>query len=316
MSSSINQTSIQRISFNELVSGSEGVRYTDVNSVPYMSVRDIIMVVCGQNNDRAGKTWRNIDEDKKIELRQSLANFQFEGRGQSEQPVITLQGALKLIMWLPGTMAKDFRSQACDILTRYLAGDQSLHDEVNANAQSHQPINEFARASLPESNNNAQLATANAQLVTMNTQLVANAAQLIAANDRATTALVTQGEQLGGVLAQLSTANANANAATEKERHLRHQADGRYGSGIREVTKEVREQNNDLKKRMEIAENELREERRERKIERREAEKAQREMLLMMVDNHSQAADDRRQAAEDRRLFLAALERRDASQTI
>ena len=61
-------------------------------------------------------------------------SFQFHGRGQSKQPVITLQGALKLIMWLPGNMAKEVRSKVCDILTRFLSGDASLHAEVDRNA--------------------------------------------------------------------------------------------------------------------------------------------------------------------------------------
>ena len=42
-------------------------------------------------------------------------DFQFPGQGQREQPVITLEGALKLITWLPGNMAKDYRSKACGI---------------------------------------------------------------------------------------------------------------------------------------------------------------------------------------------------------
>ena len=45
----------------------------------------------------------------------SLRDFQFPGQGQREQPVITLEGALKLITWLPGNMAKDYRSKACGI---------------------------------------------------------------------------------------------------------------------------------------------------------------------------------------------------------
>ena len=68
MASGLNQPAAPRISFNELVSGSEGVRYTDVDAVPYMSVRDIIMVVCGQNNKRASETWQRLPEEYKNEV--------------------------------------------------------------------------------------------------------------------------------------------------------------------------------------------------------------------------------------------------------
>ena len=61
------------------------------------------------------------------------------------QPVITLEGALKLITWLPGDMAKDYRSKACSILTCYLGGDSSLVEEIEANAASSAPLNVLAR---------------------------------------------------------------------------------------------------------------------------------------------------------------------------
>ena len=120
------------ISFEELIPGAVSVRYTIINDIPYLSIRDLIMVVCDQNQDRAGKTWRNLPY--KIELQQWLRSFQFPGRGQSSQPVTALPGALKIIMWLPGTMAKGFRSKACDILERHLSGDPTLTMQTAHNA--------------------------------------------------------------------------------------------------------------------------------------------------------------------------------------
>ena len=207
---------VQRISFSDLVSNSEGVRVTEVMDTPFMSIRDIIMVVCGQNNDRAGKTWRNIDEDKKMELRQTLTTFKFPGQGQQVQPVITLQGAIKLIMWLPGDMAKDFRSQACDILTRYLAGDQTMHDELNFNATSTGALNEFARASLPEPSRDAMI-------------------QQFATDLHHLAPLVP-------IVKHLTDEMGVLRADRDRERHLRHQADGRYGSEVREANKNMRDQ--------------------------------------------------------------------------
>jgi hypothetical protein len=54
------------------------------------------------------------------------------------------------MMWLPGEQAKKFRSTAVNILTSYYAGDKTLLDEVWANAQAQAPINEAARAALPQ----------------------------------------------------------------------------------------------------------------------------------------------------------------------
>ena len=209
------------ISFNELIPGSEGVRYTDINGLTYMSIRDIIMAVCGKDNNDAGRIWRNLPETYKNEVQQFLLNFKFPGRGQSEQPVITLQGALKLIMWLPGNMAKDFRSKACDILTRFLAGDASLHAEIEANAQSSEPINEFARASMPEPTEE--------QLE--NRRNFAELKATLQAN-------IIQQQNMSGIMAELTIARQER----DKERHMRHQADGRYGSEIREANQMVRKE--------------------------------------------------------------------------
>ena len=51
-------------------------------------------------------------------------------------------------MVLPGKAAKEVRIKAADILTRYFAGDSSLIDEVQANADSDAPINQMARSAL------------------------------------------------------------------------------------------------------------------------------------------------------------------------
>ena len=112
----------------------EGMRKTTIESVLYASVCDIIMGVCGKVNNQANEVWRRLSDARKTELQGFIQAFQFPGRGQSLQPVITLQGALKLIMWLPGDMAKGFHSQACDILTRHLSGDETLAADTAHNA--------------------------------------------------------------------------------------------------------------------------------------------------------------------------------------
>jgi hypothetical protein len=58
----------QLIPFAELTGGTETVRFTVINGGTYMSIRDIIMVVCKKDAHTAANTWLNIDEDKKEEV--------------------------------------------------------------------------------------------------------------------------------------------------------------------------------------------------------------------------------------------------------
>ena len=133
--------------FDEILAGAT-VRFTTIDGVQYLSIRDFIMVVCDKDGNDAGQVWRRLSEDKKNEVQSFCLNFVFPGQGQQEQPVITFPGALKLVMWLGGENAKDFRTKVVGILTRYFAGDPSLLQDIQANAQSDSPINQFARASL------------------------------------------------------------------------------------------------------------------------------------------------------------------------
>ena len=92
----------QLIPFAELTGGADSVRFTGIKGKTYMSIRDIIMVVCKCNRQHASKTWCRLDEDKKNEIDAFCGEFQFPCVGQTPNPVITLKGALKLIEWLPG----------------------------------------------------------------------------------------------------------------------------------------------------------------------------------------------------------------------
>jgi hypothetical protein len=51
-------------------------------------------------------------------------------------------------MVLPGEMAKTVRAQIGDVMTKFFAGDESLVDQIHANAASNSPIAQMARASL------------------------------------------------------------------------------------------------------------------------------------------------------------------------
>ena len=135
----------QLISFSELTGGNQTVRVTVKDGKSYMSIRDIITLVCKKSTKRAREAWDRLDQDKKNEIAAFCGEFQFRGQGERVQPVITLKGALKLIEWLPGENAKNYRGQVVEIMTRYLAGDASMHEELEANAASSAPLNVLAR---------------------------------------------------------------------------------------------------------------------------------------------------------------------------
>ena len=107
------------IPFDEIVPGAT-VRVAVINGIhwQYLSVRDVIMCLCDATMDYAGQIWRNLADEHKSEVRDSheLPFPSLPGRGQSEQPVITFPGAVKLSMFLPGENAKRSRSAMAQIL--------------------------------------------------------------------------------------------------------------------------------------------------------------------------------------------------------
>lgn len=122
------------ISFDQITSGAV-VRYTLIDLVLFLSVRDVIMHVCGQSLKTANKTWERLPDQQRQELRGDIRDFKFEGQGQKNMPVITVDGAMKLMMILPGKRAKAMRVHAADILSRFVMGHESLVTEIRQNRQ-------------------------------------------------------------------------------------------------------------------------------------------------------------------------------------
>ena len=135
----------EQIPLDEIIPGAT-VRIATINGKQYLSVRDVIMHMCDATADHACQIWRNLSNFNKSEVQKYVENFQFLGRGQTEQPVITYQGALKLVMCLPGDVAKKYRLAMANILTRYFAGDHSLISEIKENAVSGSPVCQLARS--------------------------------------------------------------------------------------------------------------------------------------------------------------------------
>lgn len=116
---------VKTIPLDDIVAGAI-VRLTEIDGVQYLSIRDIIMHVCGRDCHGAAQTWRLMSDDKVSSLGPFLNIFRFPGRGQVQQPVITFPGAIKMLMFLPGAKAKTHYSSMVSILTRYFTGDPSL----------------------------------------------------------------------------------------------------------------------------------------------------------------------------------------------
>jgi len=71
-----------------------------------------------------------------------------EHERSQETKLIAFKDAIELVMVLPGRVAKDTRARFASVIERYLAGDLSLIQEVEANARSSDVVSKMARESL------------------------------------------------------------------------------------------------------------------------------------------------------------------------
>ena len=101
----------------------------------YVSVYDIIKVAGNQKNPRM--VWERLLETYGEEVVSFCDNLKFPGPGQRETPCINAKGLVKLLMWIPGKLAQEFRNQTADIMLRYLGGDTSLINEIKHTDQLH-----------------------------------------------------------------------------------------------------------------------------------------------------------------------------------
>lgn len=124
---------IQKLQFDGIFQGRESkIRVTPDNMI---SVFDFIKVAGGQEQPR--KTWSDIEKKYKNEVVTESNYFKFDGQGQKLTPVISVNGMVKLLFWLPGEIAKQFRSKSAEIMIRYLGGDVTLIDEIKKIDQEH-----------------------------------------------------------------------------------------------------------------------------------------------------------------------------------
>ena len=99
-----------------------------------LALIDITMIFTGLTNNRAAEAVHRI-LSVHPEVTARCGNFKFPGRGQKRIQVLPLAHAISFAFLLPGKTAAKMRSQAAQLLVRYIGGDESLIPEISANGQ-------------------------------------------------------------------------------------------------------------------------------------------------------------------------------------
>lgn len=76
--------------------------------------------------------------------------LKFPGSGQRETPCMTIRGLQRLLMILGGKVATEFRKIVEGTFSRVMAGDESLIEEIQANAASDAPVHQLYRQALAQ----------------------------------------------------------------------------------------------------------------------------------------------------------------------
>ena len=100
---------------------------------------DVIRIVCETNNPWI--VYRRICTEY-TEVCTKCKEHNFDGAGQRDTPVADAEGNFYIINLLPGKRAMQFRLHAMNHLVRFLTGDQSLHDELDANAAAQRALSQ------------------------------------------------------------------------------------------------------------------------------------------------------------------------------
>jgi len=113
------------ISLHDLVPGANA-RIAVLNQMQHISIRDLLMHVCDLTTIRANEKWRLVPDIIKSKLEGDTQLYQFPGKGNKPEPVITFKGALKLVMHVSGPKAGEFRAKLAPILQSVYTKDDSL----------------------------------------------------------------------------------------------------------------------------------------------------------------------------------------------
>jgi hypothetical protein len=136
---------ITSISFAEIARGRESSVRTTYDGMIYAV--DLTIVITGLERNQAGLALRRVLKKNMLSI--ILIERNTGGQGNSKTQLVNLKDALQLVMVLGGELAKETRARFASILQDFFAGEESLVDQVRANAASDSPIAQLARASLP-----------------------------------------------------------------------------------------------------------------------------------------------------------------------
>ena len=287
------------------------------------SVIDYITKVCRKTDGGAyaRATYSALIKEGSVhrnEILRFVYGCKLPGSSGPATPCTDIRGLQRLLTILGGKVSEEYRALLNDTFLRYIAGDRTMITEIEDNASSNAPMQVLARDALSRAAAVEGPAAAPAiepsaeaddqdetRTVSDDTpegsdadddermMIVRGIATELKAHTVVAQQQATNISQLSGVIEKLIVANVHANAATEKERSLRHQADGRYGSGIREATKEVRKRAAEADARAAAADARAAE-------DRRQHHKAIQEATMM-------AAEERRAAAACHQLLADTL---------
>jgi len=128
------------------------------------SVYDVMRRACPKQSETwRQEIWKGLISDKseyKNELvftkeylkyqDQDVTSNDTKKRRFRKTPVMTLQGLQHLLVILGGKVAAEFRQIVLGVFTRYMSGDRTMLEEINANAVSTAPIHQAYRQALAQ----------------------------------------------------------------------------------------------------------------------------------------------------------------------
>lgn len=182
-------------------------------------------------------------------------NLVLPGSGGRKTPCTGIRGLQQLLTILSSKVSEDYRTLLNETLLRYVAGDRSMIIEIEENAASEAPINVLARDALarepliadaqqqplPQSTEDERMDLVRGISTDLKTMLP------VMQQQQATIAqhvnfLVAMQNNHDADRTRLLADVTRSNTERDHERHLRHQADGRLGSEVRDANKRVREE--------------------------------------------------------------------------
>lgn len=251
--------SVTQLLFNITSDGSlRGTITADRGQI--FSVFDYITKVC-QKTDKgayARKTYSNLiqpDSEYCEELSRLIHSCKLPGSSGPATPCTDIRGLQRLLTILGSKVSEDYRTLLNETLLRYVAGDRSMIIEIEENAASEAPINVLARDALarepliadaqqqplPQSTEDERMDLVRGISTDLKTMLP------VMQQQQATIAqhvnfLVAMQNNHDADRTRLLADVTRSNTERDHERHLRHQADGRLGSEVRDANKRVREE--------------------------------------------------------------------------